>query len=119
MRTALVRLRPLIRWAAQSAEIVAGGHAPDLLGVGLEEDLEELAAEPIDDPVLEGPLGPDRPQAGLEVAQQDAGGANGAELPEGVDGLERVMEELAVVVDAAQPRAGDELRRRGSPARGR
>ena len=58
--TALTRLRSLIRWAAQSAEIVVGGHPPDLLGVGLEEDLEELAAEPIDDPVLDASLGLDR-----------------------------------------------------------
>ena len=35
------RLRPLIRCAAQSAEIVVRRHPPDLLGVGLEEDLEE------------------------------------------------------------------------------
>ena len=86
-----------------------GGHPPDLLGVGLEEDLEEDAAEAVDDPVLEAPLGPDRPQPRLDVARQDAGRAHRAELPEGVGRLERVVEELAVVVDAAQPRPGDEL----------
>ena len=39
--TARTRLRSLIRCAAQSAEIVVGRHPPDLLGVRLEEDLEE------------------------------------------------------------------------------
>ena len=39
--TAPTRFRSLIRCAAQSAEIVVRRHAPDLLGVGLEEDLEE------------------------------------------------------------------------------
>ena len=98
---------------------LAGRHAPDLLGVGLEEDLEEHAAEPIDDPVLEASLGPDRLQSGLEVAEQDPGRTPRTELPERVDRLERVVEELAVVVDPAQPRAGDEARRPGSRARGR
>ena len=63
------RLKPLIRCAAQSAEMLAGRHPPELLGVGLEEDLEEQPAEAVDDPVLEAPLGPDRPQSRLQIAR--------------------------------------------------
>ena len=94
-----------------------GGHPPDFLGVRLEEDLEKLAAEPVDDPVLEAPLGLDRREPGLDVAGQDAAERTKPELPEGVDGLERIVEELAVVVDPAQPRCGSGTLRPGSRAR--
>src|SRR5208337_5600533 len=88
---------------------LAGGHAPQLLRVRLEEDLEQFPAEPIDDPGLEGSLRPDRAQSRLEVTEQDPGGTPGTELPERVHRLERIIEEFAVVVDPAQPRASDEL----------
>ena len=45
----------------------------------------------------------------LEIAGEDAGGADGAELQEGVDGLEGILEELAVVVDAAHAAADEEV----------
>ena len=87
----------------------AGRHPPDLLGVRLEEDLEELAAEAVDDPILDAPLGLDRGQPGLEVARHDPERAQEAQLPERIDGLERIMEELAVVVDPAEPRPSEQL----------
>src|SRR5205807_713243 len=57
----------------------------------------------------EAPLGADRPKPGLEVAGQDSRRSDRAELRQGIDGLERVVEELAVIVDPAHPRPGEEL----------
>src|SRR5581483_8877026 len=66
-------------------------------------------AEAVDQPVLVAPLGPDRPDAGLHVAQDHLRRPPEAQLREGVERLERVVEELAVVVDPAEPVAGDQL----------
>ena len=46
--------RPLIRCAPHSALISVAGHAPDLLGVGLEERVVQFPAEPVDEELLEG-----------------------------------------------------------------
>ncbi len=88
---------------------LGGGHPPDLLGVGLEEDVEEGPAEAVDDPVFEAPLGLDRLGAGLQVAGEDPGRGDRAELLQGVDRTQGVVKELAIVVDPAQPRAAEEL----------
>ena len=48
-----------------------GRHPPDLFGVRLEEDLEEHAAEAVDDPVLDAPLGLDRRELRLDVGRAD------------------------------------------------
>ena len=83
--TAVTSDSPLIRCAAQSAEILLAGHPPDLLGVGLEEDLEEPAAEAVDDPVLEARSGRIGRSLAPEIAEQDAAAdSNDAELAQGV-----------------------------------
>ncbi len=86
-----------------------GGHAPDLLGVRLEEDLEQHAAEAVDDPVLEALLGADRPHPRLEIAEDHERRSPDPEVPEGVGRLERIVEESLVVVDPAEAVAYDQL----------
>ena len=80
---------------------VGHGHAPDLLRVGLEEDAVEAPPEAGHEPVLVVGLvlgGPDaRPQVG-EPAQDRL---PQPQVAQGVEGLERVVVELALVVDPA------------------
>ena len=80
---------------------VGHGHAPDLLGVGLEEDAVETPPEAGHEPVLVVGLvlgGADaRPQVG-EPAQDRL---PQPQVAQGVEGLERVVVELALVVDPA------------------
>ena len=63
-RPALPSDRFLMRWAAQSAWISVGRHAPDLLGVGLEEDRGRGAGRSGCDPTLEVAPVRGRPHAG-------------------------------------------------------
>ena len=85
------------------------GHAPDLLGVGLEEVVVEPLAEAVGHPLLEvvlAPLGLDRgPQVG-HARQEEL---DRAELLDHVRAGQRVVEELAVPVDARHARALEEL----------
>ena len=80
---------------------LADRHAPHLLGVGLEEGAVEAPAEAGDEPALVVGLVLRRADAGPHVGADAADGLDQAEVAEGVDGLERVVEVLAVVVDAA------------------
>ncbi len=99
----------MIRWAAHSARISEVGHAPHLLGVGLEEEVEQALAEAVGHPLLEGvlaALGLDlRPHVGQERARQ----LDRAELLDHVRPAQRVVEELLVPVDARHARALEEL----------
>lgn len=79
-------LRPLTRWAPQSAEICEDD-APQLLGVTLEEHGVELAAEPVDVEVLQTGLR-QLMEHGLEVAETRDHGELEAHRLEGVDGQE-------------------------------
>jgi hypothetical protein len=83
--------------------------APDLLRVGLEEEVEEPLAEAVGDPLLEVVLLAlglrQRPQVGEAGARQ----LDGAELLDDVAAVERVVEELAVPEDARHPGAQQEL----------
>ncbi len=92
--------RPLMRCAAQSAEISAAAHAPDLLGIGLEEDAEETGAELVRHPFLEIAGVRDGEEAALEIGEHARHGLEDAELHQRVAGLERVVEQLAAVIDA-------------------
>ena len=85
------------------------GHAPHLLGVGLEEDLVEAAAEPVDHPVLEGALVADGSEPRRRVAHADAGGLERPQAEQRVDRPERVVEEAAAVVDARHAIALEEV----------
>ncbi len=101
--------RPLIRCAAHSARISVVGHAPHLLGVGLEEEVEQPLAEAVGDPLLEVVL----PALGLDqrpqVGEAGAGQLDRAELLDDVASVERVVEELAVPEDARHAGAEQEL----------
>jgi hypothetical protein len=88
---------------------LGGRHAPDLLGVGLEEELEQPLAEPVGHPLLEVVLAAlglhDRPQ----VRQPDAAELDRTELAHDVHAVERVVEELPVPVDPGHARPQEEL----------
>ena len=84
---------------------LGGRHAPHLLGVGLEEDAVEAPAEAGDDPALEvvWSFGGRHPRP--DVGRRRTGAPRRRpRLRERVHALERVVEELASVVDAAHAR---------------
>ena len=91
-----------MRCAAQSAEI-SEHDPPDLLRVGLEEDLVQPAAELVDDPVLQAArvraLGEPRTGEGEHAAD----GFHGTELGQGLHRPQGVIEELALIVDPGRP----------------
>src|SRR5690606_17457918 len=58
-------------------------HAPDLLGIRLEEGVVEFAAEPVDDEILEVALGGDGARRRAEVAEARASQADQAHLSDG------------------------------------
>ena len=88
---------------------VIAAHAPHLLGVGLEEDGEEPLAELVAHPLMERLRRRDRPHAGPAVGG-DAGDAfEDAEVAQRLEGLQRIGVELALVIDARQARAIDEI----------
>ena len=76
-------------------------HAPHLLGVGLEEGAVEPPAEAGDQPVLVVRLVLGRPDAGPHVGEAAQDGLPQPQVPQRVDRLERVVVELALVVDPA------------------
>ena len=86
-----------------------GRHAPDLLGVGLEEEVEEALAEAVGDPLLEGVLAALRLDLRPEVGEHAARQLDRAELLDHVRAAQRVVEELLVPVDARHARALEEL----------
>ena len=89
---------------------LGAGDPPDLLGVGAEERLVEAAAEALGDPLLEGLRRmPARPRDGREVGEGAPRRLDDPEAGHHVAGDERVRQELALVVDARQARAGEEL----------
>ena len=85
-------------------------HAPHLLGVGLEEQLEEPAAEPVRHPVLERLVASCRARrrhAGTSAMQRVS--STGPELPDHVGAAQRVVEVAVVPVDPRHARAEQEL----------
>ena len=84
-------------------------HAPHLLGVGLEEDRIEFLAELVGGPVLKALHLADREQLVLQVARHAQGGAPQAQIPQRLEGAQRIGVELALVIDAAHARALDEV----------
>ena len=99
-----------MRWAAHSARISVRRDAPDLLGVGLEEELVEALAEAVGDPLLEVVLG-------ALAAAARGHGRRGRQRVSSIGPsflmtsvpLQRIVEELAVPVDARHARAQQEL----------
>ena len=83
--------------------------APHLLRVGAEEVHVEPPPEAVDHPLLEAVLGLGGPHPPLQVAQHDPTRLVGPDVAQRVGQLQRVVVELAPVVDAAQPRHADEL----------
>ncbi len=88
---------------------LGGRDAPDLLGVGLEEEVEQALAEAVGDPLLERVLRPLGLDGGPQVGEPGAGQLDRAELADHVGAVERVVEELLVPVDARLARALEEL----------
>ncbi len=84
-------------------------HAPHLLGVGLEEDGEELLAEIVADPGVEGLRCRDGPRLGPEIGAHAGRTGERPEVAQGFEGLERIAVELAAIEDARQPRPLDEI----------
>jgi hypothetical protein len=89
-----------MRCAPQSADISAGG-TPQT--VGLEEVLVQPPAVVLRDVALEGRLVLRRPHPDPEERQHAAKRLDRSEVREGVHDLDRVVVELALVVDAAGP----------------
>ena len=84
-------------------------HAPDLLGIGLEEDRIELVAELVDRPVLEAPHILVRKDLRLAIAQHAQGRAPDAEIPQGFKSAKWIAVEFAFIIDAAHPGPLDEV----------
>src|SRR5262249_31571323 len=85
------------------------GNPPDLLGVSLEEDLEETLAEPVRDPLLEVLLDRIRVELGQKKTAEHTERRGGPQARERVDRLKRIVKEVAVIVDAREPRPRHEL----------
>ena len=85
------------------------GHSPDLLRIGLEEDLEESSSELVRHPVLEGARLPAADEPCLEIGQRAADRLEGAQLHQRLGAVERVGEVLAPVVDARRTRPHQEI----------
>ena len=84
------------------------GHPPDLLGVGLEEDVEQAPAEPVADPLCEVRRMPVRQRHRFQVRQDAERRLQHAELAQRVARLQGVVEAFAPVVDPGLARPFDE-----------
>lgn len=84
-------------------------HAPHLLGIGLEEDRIELASELVDRPVLEAADRLVRKQLRPRIARHAQGRAHDPEVPQRLERAQRIGIEFALIIDAAHPRALDEV----------
>ncbi|OPZ06030.1 MAG: hypothetical protein BWZ08_02367 [candidate division BRC1 bacterium ADurb.BinA292] len=80
---------------------LGAAHAPDLLGVAFEEALEQPVAEAVDDPVAKRDFGAQRRHAALQVAPHAGGRIERRHLAQDVGQAQRVVDEPAVVEDAA------------------
>ena len=88
---------------------VGDGHPPHLLGVGLEEGAVEAPPEPGHEPVLVVRLVLGWADAGPQVGEAAQDRLPQAQVAQGVDRLEGVVVELALVVDPAHARAQHEV----------
>ncbi len=95
---------PLDALGAEVGRDLGGGHPPHLLVVGLEEVLVEPAAVVGDDVPLEGALVLRRRHPHLGEGQGAADGLDQTQVAQGLEGLDGVVVELALVVDAAHAR---------------
>ncbi len=84
-------------------------HAPHLLGVGLEEDREQLFAELVAHPLVEGLRLRHRSRLGVGVGEHASRALDDAEIAQRLECVERIGVELAAVEDARQPRPLDEI----------
>ena len=111
--TALHSDMPLMRWAPQSAVISDGGHAPHLLAVGLEEVAGRGASR---SSRRRSPRASYWSFGGRTRTHRNDRTQRTAsiepEVAQGVDRLDGVVVELALVVDAARSGAGAGTRRR-------
>ncbi len=88
---------------------LVAAHAPHLLGVGLEEDREQALAELVGHPVVK-VLGVGGGEGLLVQKRQHAQRRfHVAQVVQRLEGLERIGEVAAVVIDARQARALDEV----------
>ena len=86
-----------------------GRDTPHLLGVRLEEELEEPPAEAVRHPVLERLLDRIARRRGAQVRGHAARELDGPELADDVGAAQRVVEKALVPVDAGHPRTQQEL----------
>ncbi len=85
------------------------GHAPHLLGVGAEEDREQLLAELVAHPLVEGAGLPDRGGLGDRVGGHAQGAGEHPEVLQRLERPQRVGVELPTVEDPRQARPLDEV----------
>ena len=88
---------------------LVAGHAPHFLGVGFEEDREQLFAELVAHPFMKVRGGLDRQQ--LRIGEREHAGRAGehAEIGERLEGAQRIRVVPAAIVDARQTRPRDEI----------
>src|SRR5262245_38975415 len=79
------------------------GNPPHLFRIRLEERSEQAPPESVGHPVLERPFLPIGKQLPPRVAQRDEHTLAYAEAAQGVERLERIAKELAVIIDTGQP----------------
>ncbi len=94
----------------------AARNAPHFLGVGLEEQPEQLSSEAVRDPVLEADFRIDGPYLDPQVAGEDRDAAEDPQVEQGVRRFQRIVEEFPVEENARQPWPGAGSRRRASIA---
>ena len=82
---------------------LVGPHPPDLFRIGLEEELEEAAAEARSDPLLIALLGAAPRQPGASIGGEAAGQLERADLGEDVARAQRVLDEATPPVDPREP----------------
>src|SRR4029077_9044852 len=80
-------------------------HSPNLLGVALEESIEETFAELVADPVFEVTRISHRHEARFQPRQNAKGGLEQAELQQGLEWAEGIGEKLSSVKNARAARS--------------
>jgi hypothetical protein len=107
---ALVREKPLIRWAGRPVgRYLRAFHPPYFLGIGLEEYLEQAGAEAAGYPLLERFGFRRGVRLYLEIRQHAANRFEGAELEERIKGPDRIFEQLAAIIDARFARTVEKI----------
>ncbi len=87
-------------------------HAPDLFGIGLEEDRKKPFAEFIAHPLMEGLGIADWKRAGMGIGGKAGDALLEPEIAQGLESLQRISLELSRVINARQPRPVEKIVRK-------